>query len=71
MKWLENSTSIAAAVEKWDKTPVDVVPIDTAGVAACVKTAPASCASVQRAARLQANGADGKISGARRLLPAE
>jgi hypothetical protein len=37
MKWLENSTSIAAAVEKWDKTPVDVVPIDTAGVAALRK----------------------------------
>jgi thiol-disulfide isomerase/thioredoxin len=36
-KWLENRASIAAAVAKWDKTPVDVAPIDAAGVAALRK----------------------------------
>lgn len=32
-KWLENKSGIAANVARWNKTPVDVVPIDAAGVA--------------------------------------
>lgn len=33
-KWLEKSGGIAAATEKWDRTPVEVEPIEAAGVAA-------------------------------------
>ena len=36
-KWLENRAHIAANIAKWDKTPVDVAPIDAAGVAALRK----------------------------------
>lgn len=36
-KWLTKKTAVAAKTEKWDKTPVDVEPIDTAGVAALRK----------------------------------
>jgi thiol-disulfide isomerase/thioredoxin len=32
-KWLENKAGIVANVARWEKTPVDVVPIDAAGVA--------------------------------------
>ncbi|MDB6153784.1 MAG: Peroxiredoxin [Chthoniobacteraceae bacterium] len=32
-KWLSKKQSIVEAAQKWDKTPVDVAPIDAAGVA--------------------------------------
>jgi peroxiredoxin len=36
-KWITKGTTIAEKMEKWDKTPVDVEPIDAAGVAALRK----------------------------------
>lgn len=36
-KWLEKKAMVAATVENWDKTPVDVALIDAAGVAALRK----------------------------------
>jgi len=36
-KWMSKSGGIAQRMEKWDKTPVDVEPIDVAGVAALRK----------------------------------
>jgi len=36
-KWIEKKAAVASLVEKWDKTPVDVEPIDAAGVAALRK----------------------------------
>ena len=36
-KWLSKSKGIAAQMEKWDKTPVDVEPIDVAGIQALRK----------------------------------
>jgi len=36
-KWMSKSNGIAQKMEKWDKTPVDVEPIDAAGVAALRK----------------------------------
>jgi len=36
-KWMDKSGGIAQRMENWDKTPVDVAPIDVAGVAALRK----------------------------------
>lgn len=36
-KWIEKKAQLAATVEKWNKTPVDVAPLDAAGVAALRK----------------------------------
>jgi peroxiredoxin len=36
-KWIAKKQGIAAQMERWDKTPVDVEPIDAAGVAALRK----------------------------------
>ena len=36
-KWLSKKGNVAVQTEKWDKTPVDVVPIDAVGVAALRK----------------------------------
>jgi thiol-disulfide isomerase/thioredoxin len=36
-KWITKKSTIAARIEKWDKTPVDVATIDAAGVAALRK----------------------------------
>ena len=36
-KWIEKKALVAATLEKWNKTPVDVAPIDAAGVAALRK----------------------------------
>jgi peroxiredoxin len=36
-KWMSKNNGIAQRMEKWDKTPVDVEPIDAAGVAALRK----------------------------------
>ncbi|MES2571169.1 MAG: redoxin domain-containing protein [Verrucomicrobiota bacterium] len=36
-KWLSKKQSVVEATQQWDKTPVDVVPIDAAGVAALRK----------------------------------
>jgi len=36
-KWLSKKGTVAEKMEKWNKTPVDVAPIDAAGVAALVK----------------------------------
>jgi thiol-disulfide isomerase/thioredoxin len=36
-KWRSKQTGIAAQTEKWDKTPVEVAPIDAAGIAALRK----------------------------------
>ena len=36
-KWITKKSTIAERVEKWDKTPVEVAPIDAAGVAALRK----------------------------------
>jgi peroxiredoxin len=36
-KWKSKQTAVAGKMEKWDKTPVDVAPIDAAGVAALRK----------------------------------
>jgi len=36
-KWMTKKKGITTEMEKWDKTPVDVVPIDAAGVAALRK----------------------------------
>jgi len=36
-KWMEKKSSVLATTEKWSKTPVDLEPIDAAGVAALKK----------------------------------
>jgi peroxiredoxin len=36
-KWITKKAHVAQAIEKWDKTPVDVAPIDVAGIMALRK----------------------------------
>lgn len=42
-KWLEKKDLVTKKMEKWDKTPVDVEPIDAAGVAALRSASKPNC----------------------------